>query len=131
MDHAPQPRRSGANEDASPYATPEAPIQDTSLNGYAYGAALGALRVARRVAVGVIGSTVVAIGVAMLVLPGPGLVVIPAGLGILGLEFAFARRWLARLRAHASEVAARVSATVSTPAQPSGERDAKDPDDKP
>jgi hypothetical protein len=119
MDHAPQPRRSGANEDASPYATPEAPIQDTSLNGYAYGAALGALRVARRVAVGVIGSTVVAIGVAMLVLPGPGLVVIPIGLGILGIEFAFARRWLARLRDHASEVAAKVSASVSS-SPPSG-----------
>ena len=74
---------------------------------------------ARRIAVGVIGSTVVAIGVAMLVLPGPGLVVIPAGLGILGLEFAFARRWLKRLRERAADVAARVSATVTASPQPS------------
>jgi hypothetical protein len=56
------------------------------------------LRTARRVAVGVIGGTVLAIGVAMLVLPGPAIIVIPVGLGILGAEFAFARRWLRRLR---------------------------------
>jgi uncharacterized protein (TIGR02611 family) len=53
---------------------------------------------ARRIAVAVIGGTVVLIGIAMIVLPGPALVVIPLGLGILGLEFAWARRWLARLR---------------------------------
>jgi hypothetical protein len=86
------------------------------LNGssYAYGAAISGLRVARRVAVGVIGTTVVAIGVAMLVLPGPGLVVIPAGLGILGLEFAFARRWLKNLRERATTVANRMSSSVSS-----------------
>jgi tellurite resistance protein TerC len=75
---------------------------------------MSGLRVARRIAIGVIGTTVVAIGVAMLVLPGPGLVVIPAGLGILGLEFAFARRWLQHLRDRASAVASKVSSSVST-----------------
>ena len=49
----------------------------------------------RRVAVGVVGTSVLLIGVAMIALPGPALVVIPAGLGILALEFAWARRWLA------------------------------------
>jgi hypothetical protein len=44
---------------------------------------------------------VVAIGVAMLVLPGPAFVVIPAGLAILALEFAWARHLLHRARAHA------------------------------
>jgi len=53
---------------------------------------------ARRIAVAVIGGTVCLIGVAMIVLPGPAFVVIPIGLGILGLEFAWARRWLARVR---------------------------------
>jgi tellurite resistance protein TerC len=48
----------------------------------------------RRVAVGVVGTSVLLIGVAMIALPGPALVVIPAGLGILALEFAWARRWL-------------------------------------
>jgi hypothetical protein len=54
---------------------------------------------ARRCAVALIGGTVVAIGVLMIVLPGPAFVVIPAGLAILGLEFACARRWLRKLRA--------------------------------
>lgn len=45
----------------------------------------------RKVFVAVIGSTVLAFGVLLLVLPGPAFIVIPAGLGILGLEFAWAR----------------------------------------
>lgn len=53
---------------------------------------------ARRIAVAVIGGTVCLIGVAMIVLPGPAFVVIPVGLGILGLEFAWARRWLGRAK---------------------------------
>ena len=51
-------------------------------------------RTARRIAIGVIGGTVVLVGVAMIVLPGPAFIVIPAGLAILSVEFAFARRWL-------------------------------------
>src|SRR5262245_12155622 len=98
-----------ADLDADPQAqrVPAASVGEVS-NGSTYAAALGALRIARRVAVGVIGTTVVLVGIAMLVLPGPGLVVIPAGLGILGLEFAFARRWLVRLRERAADVAAKV-----------------------
>lgn len=51
-------------------------------------------KVARRIVVGVVGTTVVLLGVALLILPGPALIVIPAGLAILALEFAWARRWL-------------------------------------
>lgn len=65
------------------------------------------IQAARRVIVGVVGGTIVAIGVAMLVLPGPAFVVIPVGLGILGLEFAWARRWLRKLRETAADTAAR------------------------
>ncbi len=57
-----------------------------------------AYRWTKRVAISVIGFTVLAIGVAMLVLPGPALVVIPAGLGILSLEYAWARTWLRRVK---------------------------------
>jgi len=53
-----------------------------------------AYRLARRIAVTVVGFTVLGIGIAMTVLPGPAFIVIPIGLGILGLEFAWARRWL-------------------------------------
>jgi tellurite resistance protein TerC len=59
---------------------------------------------ARRIVISVMGGTVVLVGVAMIVLPGPALVVIPIGLGILGLEYAWARRWLKRLREHANGI---------------------------
>ena len=57
-------------------------------------------RAVRRIAVAIAGASVLAVGVALLVLPGPAFVVIPAGLAILGLEFAWARRWLLHLREH-------------------------------
>jgi len=65
-------------------------------------------RAARRVAVAVVGGTVVLLGAAMLVLPGPAFVVIPVGLAILGIEFAWARRWLRRVREAASGAASRL-----------------------
>lgn len=52
----------------------------------------------RRLAVLVVGCSVVLVGLAMVVLPGPAVVVIPLGLGILGLEFEWARRLLRRAR---------------------------------
>ncbi len=55
-------------------------------------------RQARRVVVFLVGMTVVLGGVALLVLPGPGTLVVPIGLAILAIEFAWARRWLRRLR---------------------------------
>ncbi|MBM3881785.1 MAG: hypothetical protein FJ387_19020 [Verrucomicrobia bacterium] len=66
-----------------------------------------ALRTARRVVVALLGGTVLAFGVALLVLPGPAFLVIPAGLAILALEFAWARRWLQQVR--------RRLASLSTP----------------
>jgi hypothetical protein len=60
---------------------------------------------ARRIAISLIGGTVILIGVAMIVLPGPAMVVIPLGLGILGLEFAWARSWLAKVRQAANGLA--------------------------
>ncbi len=54
--------------------------------------------VARRVVVTVVGISVVLLGIALLVLPGPAFVVIPVGLAILGLEFAWARHWLRKIR---------------------------------
>jgi tellurite resistance protein TerC len=55
-------------------------------------------KVARRIAVAVVGGTVLLLGIVMLVTPGPAFVVIPVGLAILGLEFAWARIWLKRIR---------------------------------
>ena len=53
---------------------------------------------ARRALVLLLGSSVLLIGLAMIVLPGPAIIVIPLGLAILALEFAWARRWLNRIR---------------------------------
>ena len=60
-------------------------------------------RAARRIVIAVVGATVVLIGVVMLLTPGPGLVVIPLGLAILSIEFAWARLWLKRVRERISE----------------------------
>ncbi len=55
-------------------------------------------KVARRIVIGVVGATVLLIGVIMIVTPGPALVFIPVGLAILSIEFAWARIWLRKLR---------------------------------
>ena len=55
-------------------------------------------KTARRIAAIVIGSTILVLGLLMLVLPGPGIVFSAAGLAILGVEFAWARHWLHKLR---------------------------------
>jgi len=54
---------------------------------------------ARRCVIAVVGGTVVLIGVLMIVFPGPAIVVIPAGLAILSLEFAWAKHWLRKVKA--------------------------------
>jgi len=61
-------------------------------------AASSSYKLARRVVVATVGLTILAVGIFMLVLPGPGIVVIPVGLAILSIEFAWARFWLRRVR---------------------------------
>ena len=53
---------------------------------------------AKRLVVVVIGFTILAVGVAMIVLPGPAVVVIPIGLAILATEFIWARKLLTEVR---------------------------------
>jgi uncharacterized protein (TIGR02611 family) len=62
------------------------------------------IKVVRRVIVSVVGATVLLIGVALLVLPGPAFIVIPIGLAILATEYAWARRWLKKVRGMASNI---------------------------
>jgi tellurite resistance protein TerC len=61
-------------------------------------AGLDQLPMVRKIVIGVIGTTILFIGVALIVLPGPALVVIPIGLGILASEFVWARRVMRRGR---------------------------------
>jgi tellurite resistance protein TerC len=68
-----------------------------------------AYRLAKRIAISVLGFTVLAVGIAMIVLPGPAIVVIPIGLGILGLEYAWARRWLQKVKEKGELLAQKVT----------------------
>ncbi len=52
----------------------------------------------RRVVIAVVGTTILLVGVALLVLPGPAFIVIPIGLAVLAVEFRWARRLLRRAR---------------------------------
>jgi tellurite resistance protein TerC len=53
---------------------------------------------AKRIIVAVIGATVLLAGVFMVVLPGPAVIVIPAGLAILASEFVWARRLMRNVK---------------------------------
>jgi tellurite resistance protein TerC len=56
------------------------------------------IRQAKRIIIGIMGFTVLAIGLVMVVLPGPAFIVIPLGLGILATEFVWARNLMKRIR---------------------------------
>jgi uncharacterized protein (TIGR02611 family) len=56
------------------------------------------LKKVKRLIVGVIGFTILLIGIALLVLPGPAFIVIPIGLGLLATEFVWARRLLKKVK---------------------------------
>ncbi len=56
------------------------------------------VKIIKRVIASVVGTTVLLIGIALLVLPGPAFIVIPVGLAILATEYAWARRWLKKAR---------------------------------
>lgn len=65
----------------------------------------------RRLLVLVVGAGVLGAGLVMLVLPGPGVIVIVAGLAILATEFAWAERTLDRTRSHAARATAKLTAS--------------------
>jgi uncharacterized protein (TIGR02611 family) len=62
----------------------------------------------------VVGFTLLAAGAAMLVLPGPAFVVIPFGLAILSLEFAWAERLLHRALVQGEAARRRAVETTTT-----------------
>ena len=75
---------------------------------------------ARRVVIFVVGSTVLLIGILMIVGPGPAFIVIPLGLAILATEFVWARDWLDYAKRHLDYLTSRSSntsgSTMQTPA---------------
>ena len=67
------------------------------------------LRQVRRVIVFILGISVLIVGIVMIVAPGPAVVVIPLGLGILATEFVWAQRVLHRLKQGLADAHAGVS----------------------
>lgn len=76
------------------------------------------IRLLRRIAVTVAGTAILAVGVVLLVAPGPGLVVIALALVVFATEYEWARRHLAAVRERALSAARQAAgsrlATVSS-----------------
>jgi uncharacterized protein (TIGR02611 family) len=53
---------------------------------------LKTIKQAKRLIIAVIGFSVLLAGLAMIILPGPAFIVVPAGLGILATEFIWAKK---------------------------------------
>ncbi len=60
-----------------------------------------------KIVVTVIGVAIIGAGLVMLVAPGPGIVGIIVGLGVLSLEYQWAERWMQAMKAKAQEAAER------------------------
>ena len=52
----------------------------------------------KRVILSVLGGVLLLGGIVMIILPGPAIIFIPAGLALLAVEYDFARNWLLRMR---------------------------------
>jgi len=67
------------------------------------------LRQFKRVITLVIGSTILLVGIAMLILPGPALIVIPIGLAILSKESMWARKWYEKFKEQSKSIIDKIS----------------------
>lgn len=56
------------------------------------------LKQVKRIVVAVIGFTILAIGILLIVFPGPAFIVIPIGLSILATEFVWAKKLLEKVK---------------------------------
>lgn len=72
-------------------------------------------RSSKRVAVTVVGGALVLAGIAMFVLPGPGILVVALGFAVLGTEYAWAAAALERTKSAAAKAAGTVRETVKKP----------------
>ncbi len=68
----------------------------------------------KRFAVTILGVALLVLGLAMMVLPGPGILVIVAGLAVLATEYVWARRLLVRAKKEATKAQ---DAAVASPAR--------------
>lgn len=75
------------------YPSPQLPVQWGDMSPIAW-----TLKHAKRIVIVVVGVTVLGLGIVMTVMPGPAIIVIPLGLGILSTEFIWARKLLHRIK---------------------------------
>jgi len=68
------------------------------MNSFINNTVNGALRHTKRIIITVVGFTVLFIGIAMIILPGPAFIVIPLGLAILAGEFVWAKKLLDKVK---------------------------------
>ena len=61
-------------------------------------------RQARRIVILIVGTSLLLVGIVMIFLPAPAILVIPLGLTVLSLEFAWARLWLRKFREKAQQL---------------------------
>ena len=74
-------------------------------------------RSSKRIAVTVVGGTLVVAGVAMFVLPGPGILVVALGFAVLGTEYAWAAAALERTKRGAAQAGTRARQGVNRAAR--------------
>jgi len=87
--------------------------------------AVASYRQARRAVILLLGSSVLLVGIAMIVLPGPGILIVPLGLSILAVEFAWAARWLATFRKTLGEVKSRITRKPSSDSRDTPDEEAR------
>jgi uncharacterized protein (TIGR02611 family) len=75
------------------------------------------MEILKRSAVTVVGTALLVVGVALMILPGPGLLLIVAGLAVLATEYAWAHRLLKRAKKQAE---AAQQAAVASPTRTAG-----------
>lgn len=94
----------GAQRDTAPLASPAGEeLADLAVLTY---------KSVKRVVILILGTGVLLVGIAMIVLPGPAILVIPAGLAILATQFAWARLLLGRMKRKAQELASDAATTL-------------------
>ena len=95
------PRRSG--EDRGKSAEPRAPIDRGHMKN--------PVRLLRRIAVTVVGTVILAVGVVLLAAPGPGILVILLAVVVFAIEYQWAKRHLGAARALAQSAAEKTAAS--------------------
>ena len=67
------------------------------------------LKFLKRIVIAIVGFSVLLVGVAMVILPGPAFIVIPLGLAILATEFVWAQKLLTKAKAYFEKQRQRVA----------------------